>query len=334
MEFVLKLYLSSFAVESVDADTKNSMGKVSDNISKMDSDPNKGDRSILKIVGKVGDSVESDNENVNEDDRGKSNDGVHLEEEKFAIEESEDEWEDWDESATDSGQKLTDDIISDEIEMELSQMPGSRNQQVGGRKVPTSPDPYLPGTSSAAAEWPSVDPGLGTSAPERLKSGLAGGETDTQTTGDRVTISSDGDRSLSRADSAQVSAKGLKLVTRNKTTTASTTKTTQAKKAAAFDDLGLGYDIKSIELTAVKEVDFFADMTPDIKPSPDKSGMVSGTRSEEGATSGDISERHVASGRFAVADATNEVRTVQLYRPHGEIYLAAVKTQQSIEQYK
>lgn len=311
-DFLVQFYLSSVAVDS---NTKSSSisdatSRASDNMSTADSNPDKGDGNNLRIGAKLGDAAEDGDDNVNEDDRDKADDGVHLEEEKFASEESEEEWEDWDENTSDSGHKVTGGVISDEIETELSQMSGSGEpRQFGGRKVPTSPDPYRPGSSSpAAAEWSDVafDSRLGApSTPEHLKSNVIGGESDR----DRATIGSGAGRSLSHADSKQTSAKGLKLVAKSKTTAVSSTKAAQAKKpAAAADDLGLGYDIKSIELTAVKEVDFFADMTPDIKPTLDKNGVVSGVAPEEGVASGSMAEGHVASDRFAVADTTKEVR--------------------------
>lgn len=309
----MHFYLSSVAVDSStkSSSISDATSRAPDSRSMADSNPDKGDGDSLKIGGKLGDAAEDGDDSVNEDDRDKADDGVHLEEEQFASEESEEEWEDWDENTSDSGRKVTDDVISDEIETELSQMSGSGEpRQFGSRKVPTSPDPYRPGSSSsssAMAEWSdaAVDSRFGApGTPEHLKSNVIGGESDR----DRATIRSGAGRPLSHADSKQTSVKGLKLVAKSKTTAASSTKAAQAKKpAAAADELGLGYDIKSIELTAVKEMDFFADMMPDIKPTLDKSGVVSGVAPEEGVASGSVAEGHVALDRFAVADTTKEV---------------------------
>ena len=309
---MVHFYLSSVAVDSStkSSSISDATSRASDNRSTADSNPDKGDGDSLKIGGKLGDAAEDGDDSVNGDDRVKADDGVRLEEEKFASEESEEEWEDWDENTSDSGHKVTDDVISDEIETELSQMSGSGEpRQFGSRKVPTSPDPYRPGSSSssAMAEWSdaALDSRFGApGTPEHLKSNVIGAESDR----DRATIGSGAGRPLSHADSKQTSAKGLKLVAKSKTTAASSTKAAQAKKpAAAAADLGLGYDIKSIELTAVKEVDFFADMMPDIKPTLDKNGVVSGMAPEEGVASGSVAEGHVALDRFAVADTTKEV---------------------------
>lgn len=291
--------------------------------------PDKGDGNSSKLGGKFADgSAENDDDDaddVNEEDRDEPDaNGVgEEEEEKFASDDSEAEWEDWEKNAAGSGRRPTndhDDIISDEIEAELSQMSGGKNFRgvavSGGVKVPTSPDPYGQGSSSTATavEWP--DPGfhsglVGGGAPGPFGSDPAGGESDRQRTAARVVADTVGSPSHAADSSAKQGAgKGLKLGAKNNKPASAKSTPTKKPAAVAADDLGLGYDIKSIELTAVQEVDFFADMTPDIKASANK-GLVlpAGAQlpGEAAPSGGAAAEGRVASDRFAMADAAAEV---------------------------
>lgn len=102
------------------------------------------------------------------------------------------------------------------------------------------------------------------------------------------------------------SGKGLKLTSKHQKPFATGTKSSQTKKFSHIDDLGYGYDIKSIELTVVKEeVDFFSDMTPSIQ--------TSGINIRSLATSDEMEVKHVSEGKtiaeqvshlFAVADTS------------------------------
>ncbi|KAL8617693.1 hypothetical protein ACOMHN_039641 [Nucella lapillus] len=251
---------------------------------------------------KAGDkSKDVDKESLNESGRKKADSSVHVDEENFASEESEEEWEDWEEDKdSNSGQKSQDDIISDEIEAELSQMPGNRR---GGKKVPTSPDPYMP-SSPTDVDWSDSHFDSVVSHPKKFHTDWTEGEKDPQGVAKKDNNHHPGSISDKSSDSKQTLGKGLKLVSKNKNTPAA--KTTQAKKTTANDDLGLGYDIKSIELSvAIEEEDFFADMRPDIKPAADNVLMDSSVKTDSKAASGQSTQK-VGLSLFAVAETGAE----------------------------
>ncbi|XP_076436230.1 protein-associating with the carboxyl-terminal domain of ezrin-like [Babylonia areolata] len=243
-----------------------------------------------------------DEESTDEAEKDKEGD-ARVEDEKFASEDSGEDWEDWDNKDGNSAWenkdrnsvgKSQDDIIGDEIEAELSQMsPGKKNspREAERKKVPTSPNPYTPSSPPTDIDWSDshFDSVITGAKPPPAEDSPPKGIPHTDS------VSS---------DPKQTSGKGLKLLAKNKSASAART-AGPVKKAAVSDDLGLGYDIKSIELSVVarQEEDFFADMAPEIKPSADRSLLGSVTTVE---STGLTDQTTVGVGRFAVADSVAE----------------------------
>lgn len=189
----------------------------------------------------------------------------------------EDLWSDWEDKDGSSVPLSVDEIISQEIEAELACMSeGEYPSGVPGQrsKIQTSPDPY--DTCQFLVQnhmWQDTNNSNRAEKKTLLQDGIAkqegaGDSVDIQWDTEKTYIiksgnSGDSDAQLMAKENVTL-VKSMKLPSKTRSTGAAT-KAVSGRKVAQVDDLGAGYDIKSVELAVTStEVDYFADMAPTI----------------------------------------------------------------------